>query len=127
MDNISRRLFLTSLPILAAAPRLTAGGLRLQSSPASAPFRSTGLSQLTLTVSDVKRSVDFYQGLLGMPIQAPVFGTDGDVVMMLALSGFAQPLSAAATKRHARRLLAATAHVTDAIHGSFPTTYAAHA
>ncbi len=70
MNDISRRLFLTSLPILAAAPRLVARGLPFQTGPASAPFRSTGLSQLTLTVSDVKRSVDFYQGLFGMPIQA---------------------------------------------------------
>jgi catechol 2,3-dioxygenase-like lactoylglutathione lyase family enzyme len=69
MNEISRRLFLTSLPILAAAPRLGARVLP-QTGAASAPFRSTGLSQLTLTVSDVKRSVDFYQGLFGMPIQA---------------------------------------------------------
>ena len=68
MTEISRRLFLTSLPILAAAPRLGAGAL--QTASGAAPFRTTGLSQLTLTVSDVKRSVDFYQGLFGMPIQA---------------------------------------------------------
>ena len=64
-------MFLTSLPIPAA--RAAA------SPPAESVFshrpplrRSdrTGLSQLTLTVSDVKRSLDFYQGLFGMPIQA---------------------------------------------------------
>ena len=33
-------------------------------------FRINGLSQITLTVSDVKRSLDFYQGLFGMPVQA---------------------------------------------------------
>ena len=74
MSDMSRRLFLSSLPILAAAPRLgafPARGVPLQADrPLSAPFRSTGLSQLTLTVSDVKRSADFYQGLFGMPIQA---------------------------------------------------------
>src|SRR5690242_10631112 len=66
ISDISRRLFLVSLPALAAGTRLAG-----QTAPASgAPFKSTGLSQLTLTVSDVKRSTDFYQGLFGMPIQA---------------------------------------------------------
>ncbi len=37
--------------------------------PARAPFRVNGLSQITLTVSDVKRSLEFYQGLFGMPVQ----------------------------------------------------------
>src|SRR4029077_4076460 len=37
---------------------------------ATPPIRVNGLSQLTLTVSDPKRSIDFYQGLFGMPIQA---------------------------------------------------------
>ena len=71
MNEMSRRLFLASLPIIAAAPRLNGRGVRLQAgSGAAPPFRATGLSQLTLTVSDVKRSLDFYQGLFGMPIQA---------------------------------------------------------
>jgi catechol 2,3-dioxygenase-like lactoylglutathione lyase family enzyme len=71
MNEISRRLFLSSLPILAAAPRLGARGVSPQVAAGSAaPFRATGLSQLTLTVSDVKRSLDFYQGLFGMPVQA---------------------------------------------------------
>jgi catechol 2,3-dioxygenase-like lactoylglutathione lyase family enzyme len=61
--TLTRRTFIASLPALAYAPRLIAqtGG---------APFRTTGLSQLTLTVSDVGRSLDFYQGLFGMPVQA---------------------------------------------------------
>ena len=63
MTEIDRRHFLAALPALAYAPRLMA------QSPA-APFRSTGLSQLTLTVSDVQRSLDFYQGLFAMPVQA---------------------------------------------------------
>jgi len=61
---IDRRRFLLTVPALAYAPRLLAG----QASPA--PFRATGLSQLTLTVSDVAKSLDFYQGLFGMPVQA---------------------------------------------------------
>lgn len=60
---IDRRRFLASLPALVAAPRLLA-------QPAAAQIRVNGLSQLTLTVSDAQRSIDFYQGLFGMPIQA---------------------------------------------------------
>jgi catechol 2,3-dioxygenase-like lactoylglutathione lyase family enzyme len=62
--SIDRRSFLATLPALAYAPRLMA------QSAAAAPFRATGLSQLTLTVADVQRSLDFYQGLFGMPVQA---------------------------------------------------------
>ena len=60
---IDRRHFLVTLPALACAPRLLA-------QTSAAPFRATGLSQLTLTVSDVAKSLDFYQGLFGMPVQA---------------------------------------------------------
>ena len=60
---IDRRSFLVTLPALAYAPRLIA-------QTGAAPFRTTGLSQLTLTVSDVAKSLDFYQGLFGMPVQA---------------------------------------------------------
>src|SRR4051812_6997164 len=60
---IDRRGFLVSVPALIAAHRLLAQGTAPQ-------IRVNGLSQLTLTVSDAKRSIDFYQGLFGMPIQA---------------------------------------------------------
>ena len=60
---LTRRTFVASLPALAYAPRLIA-------QTGAAPFRATGLSQLTLTVSDVAKSLDFYQGLFGMPVQA---------------------------------------------------------
>src|SRR6185503_4698701 len=63
MSTFDRRRFLAALPALALAPRLAA-----QSAAASLKVR--GLSQLTLTVSDVGRSVKFYQDLFGMPIQA---------------------------------------------------------
>jgi catechol 2,3-dioxygenase-like lactoylglutathione lyase family enzyme len=64
MTTFDRRHFLAMLPAMAAAPRLFAQS-------AGAPrLRVNGLSQITLTVSDVKRSLDFYQGLFGMPIQA---------------------------------------------------------
>ena len=62
--SIGRRRFLAALPALAMSPRILA-----QSSPPPA-FRANGLSQITLTVSDVARSLEFYQGLFGMPIQA---------------------------------------------------------
>src|SRR5690349_2314012 len=55
---LDRRQFLFSLPALAMA----------QSSPAQ--IRMRGFNHVTLTVSDLKRSVDFYQDLFGMPIQA---------------------------------------------------------
>ena len=60
---LNRRHFLATLPALAMAPRVLAqsGG---------PPLRVRGLSQMTLTVSDVPRSLAFYQGLFGMPIQA---------------------------------------------------------
>jgi len=60
---IDRRSFLVSVPALLAAHRLMAQGGAPQ-------IRVNGLSQMTLTVSDPKRSIDFYQGLFGMPIQA---------------------------------------------------------
>src|SRR5262245_38832549 len=62
--SMDRRRFLAALPALTMAPRI----LAQVASPAA--FRVNGLSQITLTVSDVKRSVEFYQGLFGMPVQA---------------------------------------------------------
>src|SRR5687767_10430753 len=62
---LDRRTFLAALPALALTPRMFAQGAAV-----APPFRVNGLSQITLTVSDVKRSLDFYQGLFGMPIQA---------------------------------------------------------
>jgi catechol 2,3-dioxygenase-like lactoylglutathione lyase family enzyme len=63
-DSIGRRHFLAALPALALSPRM------LAQAQAGAPFRVNGLSQITLTVSDVARSLEFYQGLFGMPVQA---------------------------------------------------------
>ncbi len=63
-SSIDRRSFLVALPALAMSSRIAA------QAPARAPFRVNGLSHITLTVSDVKRSLDFYQGLFGMPVQA---------------------------------------------------------
>ena len=63
MSAISRRELLLALPGLALAHRLVA-----QAGPA--PLRVLGLSQVTLAVSDVARSVAFYQRLFGLPVQA---------------------------------------------------------
>src|SRR5712671_7213549 len=60
MRLLTRRQILKSLPALAIAPRAFA--------QAAAPIRVRGINHVTLSVSDVKRSVDFYQGLFGMPV-----------------------------------------------------------
>jgi catechol 2,3-dioxygenase-like lactoylglutathione lyase family enzyme len=82
---IDRRRFLQSIPLLAAAPRLLA-----QSSSAP-PIPVRALNHMTLSVSDPKRSLDFYQGLFGMPIQARQGQTTllriGAGPQFLALSG----------------------------------------
>ena len=80
----SRRQLLLALPALAAARQLLAqtGG---------APIRIRALNHMTLTVSDPKRSLAFYQGLFGMPIQARQGATTilriGSGPQFLALSG----------------------------------------
>jgi catechol 2,3-dioxygenase-like lactoylglutathione lyase family enzyme len=60
MRLLTRRQILKSLPALAIAPRAFA--------QAAAPIRVRGINHVTLSVSDVKQSVDFYQGLFGMPV-----------------------------------------------------------
>jgi len=82
---IDRRRFLVALPALAMSPRLLAVGRPRQSLSGGgrAPFRVNGLSQITLTVSDVARSLDFYQGLFGMPVQA----RQGSTVLLRIGSG----------------------------------------
>jgi catechol 2,3-dioxygenase-like lactoylglutathione lyase family enzyme len=71
MSPIDRRHFLAALPALAMSPRMLAPFDFAQGGQESLPrFRVNGLSQITLTVSDVARSLEFYQGLFGMPVQA---------------------------------------------------------
>jgi catechol 2,3-dioxygenase-like lactoylglutathione lyase family enzyme len=61
--QITRRNILRSLPAMAAAAPLIA--------QANKPtIRVRALNHMTLYVSDPKRSLEFYQGLFGMPIQA---------------------------------------------------------
>jgi catechol 2,3-dioxygenase-like lactoylglutathione lyase family enzyme len=66
MSTITRRELLFASPGAAVAQRLLGGRLLAQ----SAPLRVLGLNQVTLAVSDVARSVAFYQRLFGMPVQA---------------------------------------------------------
>jgi catechol 2,3-dioxygenase-like lactoylglutathione lyase family enzyme len=73
---ISRRALLGALPAVALLPRtLTAQRLR--------QLRARGLHSMTLAVTDVKRSLDFYQGLFGMPIQAK----HGDTLLLRVGAG----------------------------------------
>ena len=59
---LTRRQALLSLPALAAASKV----LGQSGKP---PIRVRSLNHMTLTVSDRKRSVEFYQGLFGLPVQ----------------------------------------------------------
>src|SRR5262245_12353669 len=61
MRDMTRRELLLSLPAAAVARRTFAQA----SNP---PIRVKGINHVTLSVADVKRSVDFYQGLFGMPV-----------------------------------------------------------
>jgi catechol 2,3-dioxygenase-like lactoylglutathione lyase family enzyme len=63
MSGVTRRQMLASLPALALAPRAFA---------ADPPIRVRALNHFGLAVSDPKRSIDFYQGLFGAPVQARV-------------------------------------------------------
>jgi catechol 2,3-dioxygenase-like lactoylglutathione lyase family enzyme len=62
MSEISRRELLLSIPALAFVPRMFA-----QAGKPSVQVKA--INHFALSVSDVKKSVDFYQGLFGMPIQ----------------------------------------------------------
>lgn len=68
MSALTRRQLLLSLPALAIAPRFAVGHAFPGAEPP--PIRVRTLSHFGLAVSDPKRSIDFYQGLFGMPIQA---------------------------------------------------------
>jgi catechol 2,3-dioxygenase-like lactoylglutathione lyase family enzyme len=61
--GISRRNLLLGLPAMGMATKLIG-----QLKKPSMPVRS--LNHMTLNVTDLKRSVEFYQGLFGMPVQS---------------------------------------------------------
>lgn len=58
--GISRRFFIGAMAALAAGPRVFA-----QSAPA--PVRAAALNHSVLSVSDPERSIEWFQGLFGMP------------------------------------------------------------
>jgi catechol 2,3-dioxygenase-like lactoylglutathione lyase family enzyme len=62
--HLSRRSLLAALPAALLAPRL-----RAQAPP---PIPVRGITHVALHAGNVRRSVDFYQALFGMPIQARV-------------------------------------------------------
>lgn len=87
--DLSRRAFLAGVAGALAAPRVLA-----QSGPP--PILVRGLNHFHLIVSDLQRSLDFYQRVLGMPL-AGVQGVEADwkkpVVSMLAIGSGPQFIS----------------------------------
>src|SRR5215831_20813591 len=69
---MNRRQLLASLPAIVLAPRFLAQG-------GNPPIRTKGINHVTLYVSDIKRSVDFYQGLFGMPIVSRQSATNANL------------------------------------------------
>jgi catechol 2,3-dioxygenase-like lactoylglutathione lyase family enzyme len=74
---IDRRGFLISLPALTLMPVMSTPKLIALSADTQDRGRAPGVkltirsfNHVSFTVSDLKRSVDFYQGLFGMPIQS---------------------------------------------------------
>jgi catechol 2,3-dioxygenase-like lactoylglutathione lyase family enzyme len=88
-SNLTRRELLASLAGLLVAPRAMA-------QPGAAPIPVRGLNHLHLTVSNLQRSLEFYQKVFGMPL-AGVQGTEADwqkpVVQMLAIGSGPQFIS----------------------------------
>ena len=60
--KMTRRDLLLSLPALAVARKVLAQG--------GAPLKVRALNHFTIGVADPKRTIDFYQSVFGMPIQA---------------------------------------------------------
>src|SRR5262245_48593814 len=75
-NSIDRRAFLMSLPAFALAPR----ALGAQAGREVISIR--GINHVGLMVKDLKRSVDFYQGLFGLPR-----GESSDTIVRLPLGG----------------------------------------
>ena len=69
MPEVTRRQLLVSLSALAAVmARPVRAALAAQ--PVSPPIHVRSLNHFAIAVSDPKRTIDFYQGLFGMPVQA---------------------------------------------------------
>lgn len=66
----TRRTFLGSLAALAAAPSLALRPALGAGQAGAPPIPVRSWNHMTLTVTDIERSLEFYQGLFGMPIAA---------------------------------------------------------
>lgn len=90
--DLSRRTFLASMAGALVAPHTaltSASAAAVQTAaPGAAPIRVSGLNHFHLIVSDLQRSLDFYQRVLGMPL-AGMQGVEANwqkpVVPMLAI------------------------------------------
>lgn len=69
-----RELVLALSALVMARP---AGGAAAQQGAAAAPIRVSTMNHVTLSVSDVQRSVEFYQRVLGLPL-VTTQGTERD-------------------------------------------------
>jgi catechol 2,3-dioxygenase-like lactoylglutathione lyase family enzyme len=63
--NVSRRELIAALAGLAAA-----GTVEVAAQSSAAPLKLKGINHVTMFVSDMNRSVAFYQKLFGMPVQS---------------------------------------------------------
>src|SRR5438067_342859 len=73
MRKLTRRQMRVSLPAFALAPRITAVrtfAAVAAGAAAAPPIRPRTLNHFGIAVADPKRSIDFYQGLFGLPIVA---------------------------------------------------------
>jgi catechol 2,3-dioxygenase-like lactoylglutathione lyase family enzyme len=71
MTELTRRQLLLSLPPLAIVPLgLSRSNGRVLAQGSAPAIRARSLNHAGLAVADTKRSIDFYQGLFGMPVQS---------------------------------------------------------
>jgi catechol 2,3-dioxygenase-like lactoylglutathione lyase family enzyme len=86
--RFTRRTLLLSLPALAAARSLASAQ---GTAGAGGTLKIRALNHMTLNVSDPKRSLEFYQGLFGMPVHAHQGATTllrvGSGPQFIAISG----------------------------------------
>ena len=84
-NDVTRRVFLGSLAALGAGARI------FTQSGGQTPIVPRALNHMTLSVTDIGRSLEFYQGLFGMPLAARQANTlvlrIGEGPQFLALSG----------------------------------------
>src|SRR5215203_5072220 len=75
--RISRR------DVLSAVPAMCGLGAMLRAQQSAAAFTTLAMNHVTLTVTNAKRSLEFYQRLFGLPVVA----TQGTVPIMRLGSG----------------------------------------